>query len=208
MSYRLIGWQPFIDQLKQVRILNLTGSMGTGKTLFSVALGYHLLREGLVRSAAFNFPVSFGSAPSPRWNYSVIDEAGTLFDARDSFKKAELNKLTASLLFKLRKLGSYIVVPSFIETDRRFRVGLRMWRMWALRGLLWAYWWELGPEEMEERRPGINYWDGRLYFYKPSHFFGTYDTYFAPGRNLSYEFLRGLLLERDADVHERARKAI
>lgn len=206
--YRFLGFSSFFDQLKQVRILNLTGSMGTGKTLFSVALGYHLLREGLVKSAAFNFPVSFGSSPSPRWSYAVIDEAGTLFDARDSFKAKELNKLTASLLFKLRKLGSYIVVPSFIETDRRFRVGLRMWRVWAFGGRLWSYAWELGPEEQAERRPGINYWEGRLYFVNPAEFFGTYDTYFAPGRNLSFEFLSGLLMERDRGVHESARRSI
>lgn len=206
--YRIWGWKKFYEQLKQVRILNLTGSMGTGKTLFSVALGYHMLREGLVRSAAFNFPVSFSSAPTPRWSYAVLDEAGILFDARDSFKAKELNKLTASLLFKLRKLGSYVVVPSFIETDKRFRVGLRMWRMWSFGGLLWGYNWELGPEEAEERRPGINFWEGRVYFLNPREFYGTYDTYFAPGRNLSYEFLNGLLMDRDAGIHAAGRAKI
>lgn len=206
--YRLLGWSPFFEQLKQVRILNLTGAMGTGKTLFSVALGYHMLTQGLVRSAAFNFPVSFGAAPSPRWSYAVLDEAGTLFDARDSFKSKELNKLTASLLFKLRKLGSYVVVPSFIETDRRFRVGIRMWRMWQFGGTLWAYSWEIGPEDTEERRLGINYWEGRLYFVNPREFFGTYDTYFAPGRNLSYDFLSGLLMDRDSATHEAGRGKI
>lgn len=206
--YAFIGWQKFFDQLKQVRILNLIGPMGTGKTCLGVAIGYHLKRLGYVMTSAFNLPVSFGEHPQARWCYGLLDEAGLLFDARDSFKSRELNRLTGRLLFKLRKDGSYLAVPSFIEVDKRFREGVRIWRVSAFGSRLWFYHWELGPEEAEERRPGINFFEGTFTFVNPRHFFGAYDTYFAPGRSLSYEFLYHLLRENDRGVHDAARKAV
>ena len=191
--YYFLGWNKFFTQLKQARVLNLIGAMGTGKTLFSVALSWHLLRLGYVERAAMNFPCDISSAPTYRYCVSVLDEAALIFDARNAFKSKQLNKLLAALTFKLRKTGSYMLVPSFIDVDRRLRTGVRIYRKTAVNNRLWVYHWEFGPEEPEERRPGLNFFEGSLMLVNPQYFFGTYDTYFVPGPNLSLDFCGRLL---------------
>ena len=193
LRYYFRGFKNFMIALKKARILNLLGHMGTGKTLFATALGYHALRQGYVTRSAFNYPVAFGSAPVQRNCYAVLDEAGRVFDNRLSFKDSGLTKLVADLTYKLRKDGSFIVVPSFINVDKRLRDGVRMHRTWALGAYLWIYHWEIGEENVEERREGINYEEGVLWFFNPKAFFGVYDTYFQPSQNLSKAFLGGLL---------------
>lgn len=189
LPYYFLGASEFLDRLRTVRIMLLMGSLRSGKTLFSVAMGYHLLSNGNVCRAAFNFPVSFGDAPFPRWTYAVIDEAGVAFDKRESFKQQLANKFTRESTFRLGKLGSYLVIPTFLESDKRFRVGMRVWRVKKFADLLWLYTWELGPEAKEDRRLDINYWTGRLWFVNPRAFFGVYDTYFTPWPNLTLDFL-------------------
>lgn len=206
--YKFLNFGKFQEYLSMTRILNLTGSMGSGKTLLGVAMGYEFLRRGFVQRAAFNFPCSFGSAPAPRWSYNVYDEAGVVFDNRMAFKNRDLNEMSAGLTFGLRKAGSYFVVPSFLEVDKRFRTGMRMWRTLAIRNLFWFYVWEVGPEDMEEQKPGRNYWSSWFMFFNPAHFFNTYDTFFVPGRNLSIAFLKDLLREWEHDVPEDLRGVI
>ena len=190
--YSFLGFPKFIKHLRQARILLLSGAMGTGKTLLSVALGHHLLQGEYVSSAAYNFPVVHGGVPARRYCYAAIDEAGVFFDARVAWKKKELNELSAKLVAFLRKHGSYLVIPSYLTPDARFRKGLRMWRRSTITKYLWVYQWELGPEETEERRPGINFWEGQLVFFNPPYFYGQYDTYFEPWNELTFAFIKEL----------------
>lgn len=188
-KYGLIGWKPFYKHLKNTRLLWLAGQKGTGKSLLSVALSYRLLQERRVLKAAFNFPVSFGKSPSMRWCVSTIDEGGLAFDNRISYKDKELSSLLARSTALLRKRGSYMFVPSVNPPDKRLRDGLRLWRVRGTK-YLWIYYWELGPEDQQERRAGINYFEGRLFFVNPPAFYGVYDTYFEPEDNVTMAFIR------------------
>jgi hypothetical protein len=189
MRYAFLGFGRFVKYLRMVRLLLLMGSLRSGKTLMSVALGYEFLRRGYVANASFNFPVYFSGEPYPRWTYSVLDEAGIAFEDRTSFKDSAKNKLTAESTVRLGKLGSYLVIPSFLGADKRFRRGMRMWRKNQLGNYVWIYSWELGPEDKEEQRLNINYFVGTLWLLNPSFFFNSYCTYFFPWPNLSLDFL-------------------
>lgn len=192
--YRFIFFKKWFNMAKQTRIINLQGQMGSGKTLLSVALGYHFLREGYVERFSSNFPVGFAAEPMPRWSFNVMDEAGVFFDNRSAFKDKSLNQMTAGLTFGLRKAGSYLIFPSFLGADKRFRAGLRMWRTWSFGNRLWIYHWEVGEETTEERREGVNYWQGRLVLVGPSHFFNVYDTYYKPIANMTLDWARKLMV--------------
>lgn len=173
--------------------------MGTGKTLLAVAIADKLLSDGYVTRVCSNFPVDIAGPLQYRNSVALFDEAGTLFDSRQAFKDKALNALSAELTFALRKAGSYFVVPSFLDIDKRFRAGVRIWRTHAS-SWLWRYSWQLGPEEPEEQEPGLNFWSGALWLISPGKYWGRYDTYFVPGRNLSLAFLRQWLAARDGYV--------
>lgn len=188
--------------MRASRVILLQGDFGTGKTLLSVALGYHMLAERWVNQCAFNFPVSFGGAPGKYRTYTVIDEGGRLFDNRMAFKDKDLNRLSAEMTWNLRKTGSYVLMPSYLDVDRRFRRGLRIHRQFPVGDLLrpnllekhvWVYWWERGEEELELRREGVNYWSGKLLFLNPPAFFGSYDTYYQPSWELLQDFVRRIV---------------
>lgn len=196
-----IWWSSFYKQLKAARILQVAGAMGTGKTLLAVAIADKLLKDGYVSRVCSNFPVDVAGELSYRNSVALFDEAGTVFDSRQAFRDKSLNALSAELTFALRKAGSYFVVPSFLDVDKRFRVGVRVWRTHAS-SWLWRYAWQLGPEEPEEQQPGLNYWAGALWLLRPARYWGRYDTYFVPGRNLSIAFLQGWLAARSGYVPE------
>lgn len=193
------GWGAFQKSLRASRVVLLLGDFGTGKTLFSVALGYYLLLHQYVERAAFNFPCSFGSPPIKRRTYFVVDEGGRLFDNRTAYTNKELNQISADMTWDLRKEGSYVLMPSYLDTDKRFRKGLRVWRSFPPGDLLrpnffernfWVYVWERGEEEVELRQPGVNYWSGKLVLVRPGAFFGSYDTYFKPSMPLLRDFVK------------------
>lgn len=193
IKFGFLGANKFWKALKASRILNLSGSMGTGKTLLATALGYMSLWETRTIRVATNYPCVFSEAPEPYRTFAVLDEGALVFDSRLSYKDKNLSKILAQLTFDLRKSGSYLVVPSFITVDRRLRTGVRVWRTFAFSNLLWAYHWELGEENPSDRRPGVNYWDGSLWFFNPSYFFDTYSTHFVPGQELSLAFIRAFM---------------
>lgn len=209
-----LGWGAFMRQLKGARLAAVIGPMGTGKTLFSTAALLALYNDRRVLGVSTNYPCSYSTAPTLYRRAFALDEAGIVFDSRLSFKSEVLSSFLAMATFTLRKFGNYLFVPTFIETDKRLRAGLRVWRTWALGVRFWSYHWEMGPEEVEERRPGVNFFEGSLWLVNPAHFFGKYDTYFTPGRNLSMTFLsylvephaRRSLLEYIA-VHDAKREA-
>jgi hypothetical protein len=192
--YAFFGWSGFYRNWGDIRLLNITGHMGTGKTLLSVALGFELLRRGLVERFSSNFPCCLSKAPARRYCAAVLDEGAQLFDARDSYKNKALNELSRGITARLRKDGSYLMAPSFIDIDKRFRDGMRVWRVLKV-ARFWFYSWEYGPEEVEERRTGLNgnYDCGKLILFNPSHFFGWYDTWFWPSPDLSQAFVGELL---------------
>jgi hypothetical protein len=163
--------------------------MGTGKTLASVALSYHMLREYRVQAASFNFPVSFGVAPHYKHTVATVDEAGVFFDNRVSYKDKELSKTLAELSAFLRKRGSYVIAPSYITVDKRLRNGLRLYRIANIANIFWVYHYEEGPEDLMEQRPGINYHEGRLILVNPRFFFNVYDTYRQPTLEDTTQFI-------------------
>jgi hypothetical protein len=206
--YRWFNFRKFAENLRQTRLVNISGGMGTGKTLFAVAVGYEMLKRGYVNSVTSNFPVEFAAAPDAEKCFAIFDEASVVFDGRTSFKKTDLNDMSRDATVALRKKGSYMATPSFIEVDKRFRNGMRLWRTWSSKNRLWLYRWEIGPEEKEEQRKGQNYWDGWLALLNPAHFFGCYDTIYFPGRNLSMAWLERLLLPVEQDVPEHIRGVV
>ena len=166
-KYRFIGWGGFARSLRASRIVQLRGDFGTGKTLFSVAIAYHMRKLRWIRWASFNFPVRWrdSSAPGLKHSLSVIDEGGRLFDDRTAYRLKELNKLSSDLLYALRKRGSYVVIPSYVGIDKRFRNGLRVHRRWPegnerdpnpLKRNLWLFFWERGEEDSELQKKGVN----------------------------------------------------
>lgn len=188
--YKIIGWDKLLDSIRKTRIVFLSGDQGTGKTLFSVALGYHMALTGYVRSCAYNFPVSFSHAPEPRNEFIGCDEAGLLFDSRSSFKMAHVSAFMTASIFNLRKRGSYVVVPSFIDVDKRLRGGTRIYRTKTMfKNRLWIYTWERGEEDVSLQVRGRNFWTGVFALYNPAFFFGSYDTYYAPPLYHTIRFL-------------------
>jgi len=194
--YKFLGLPSFIREFMTTRILFISGHKGTGKTLLCVALGYEMMRTRYVVNSAFNFPVasSFGGVPSANQTYGAIDEAGVIFDARTAYKNKKASEFITESTTWLRKTGSFLVAPTYTPPDVRLRNGLRCWRVVAL-PFAWGYRWEMGPEAIEERNKE-NYKTGRFWLYRPSFFYGAYDTYFQPPPSLTYRFLESFL--RDA----------
>lgn len=201
--YRFIGFGRFMKQVSGTRLINMAGFMGTGKTLFSVALGFHMVRYNYVTRASFNLPISFGKAPHWYRSYNVLDEAGVLFENRN-YRDKELNEMSKAVLYALRKNGSYIVTPSYLDTDKRFRKGaLRMYRVFPLpnqNAPIWLFRWEVGPEEIEERNV-TNFKKGYLAFIRPAWFYNTYCTYYAPNVQLSRQFVTKCIKNEDLDEY-------
>lgn len=184
VTYSIYGWPKLLDSIRKSRIVFLSGDQGTGKTLFSVALGYHMKATGYVKYAAYNLPVSFSDYPHVRNDYIGVDEAGLLFDSRSSFKMNHISSFMTASIYNLRKRGSYIVAPSFVQVDKRLRDGTRIFRTGTIgKKLLWRYQWERGNEDAATRiegGPKPDYWTGRFWLVNPAYFYGVYDTYYAP----------------------------
>lgn len=192
VRYWFIGLNSFMKAARLCRIINLKGSMGTGKTLLSTILAYEFVSQGYVNQAAMNYPCCFSTAPAPKKCFNVMDEAALVFDERLTFRDKVLTKAAALLTYKLRKTGSYLLVPSFVGVDKRFRNGMRMHRFLAFGKFVWGFHWEYGEED-PMLRDGTNFFTGKLFLFNPGTAFGLYDTYFSPGPNLSKAFLSGFI---------------
>lgn len=185
-----INLRPFLSAFEGARMLNLTGMLRSGKTLFSVALAWHLKVHGMVTNTVFNFPCAFGDAFRERKNtYVVLDEAGRLFDNRTAYKDKDLNKILTESIWSLGKDGSYVAYPSFLDVDVKLRQSsVRCWRSWPKPPPpgekkfqpLWFYRWEFGEEEVEKRN-AQNFDSGFFWFFYPQAFWGAYDTWYQPG---------------------------
>lgn len=191
-DYKFIGWNRFWYRFKDARILLLSGFLGTGKTLTSVALGYHLLRYGVVDSVCYPFPCAWNSAPQPMATLCGLDEAGRVFDNRISYKDKTLSQMLADSTVFLRKHSSYLVASTYLDSDKRLRKGMRMRRLRTVGNLVWIFQWEMGPEDIDLRdRANHPDWDeGVLIFLRPSAFFGCYDTKYPPTQDELIEFFR------------------
>jgi hypothetical protein len=196
--YAFLGWREFYKHLRAWRLVFFRGAFGTGKTLLSVALAYHMIRLGKIASASFCFPVRWAAVPSPFNSFNVLDEAGRLFEDRTAYKDKALNHLSKEATWALRKDDSYLLLPSVIPVDRRLRRGVRIWRVWPpgeserpnwLQRSVWRYVWEAGSEDREIRQEGVDYWHGQLTLLNPGYFFGMYDTTYKPDFELLRDFI-------------------
>ena len=192
MPYKIFGFEKFMEQFINARLLFLKGQKGTGKTLFATALGYHLLKEAYAVNAAFNYPCSFAGYPAYNQTYGVVDEAGVFFDARSAYKDKDVTAFISEATTFLRKRGSFLVIPSYNPPDKRLRSGMRMFR-WKVTKRMWFYQWEIGPEEVNARTHGVDYFRGRLVLFNPQFFYGVYDTYFEPPELLTLRWIKDFL---------------
>jgi len=171
------GFDSFMSKFKEARALFVGGMKGTGKTLFSVALSYEMLRLRYVAFTAFNFPVCKALSFPPVKNQCIatIDEAGVFFDARFTYRDKVLSAFVTESTSFLRKDGSFMIIPSYSVPDVRLRSDMRIHRLRAL-PFSWFYRWESGEEDVTLRKPGVNFYTGTLVLFNPAKFFGTYDT--------------------------------
>lgn len=185
-----IGWDAFFTRLSESRICLISGPMGTGKTLMSVAITYELLKRRNIRSFTANFPCQLASPVHHRRHALIVDEAGVHFNSRLSYKDKSATLALTGLTAYLRKGENYVITPTYLSTDAMLRRGLRVWRTVKIPRIGWLYFWESGEEDTAARKLNDNYWRGRLILRRPSVLFGAYDTYFQPGPNLTAELIR------------------
>lgn len=185
----------FFRDFVNARQVYVMGNKGTGKTLFSVALGYHLLSNSWVSSVVSNFPCSLSSAVIPPLSscYLVLDEVGQYLDSRLSYRSKELTLLLAGATVNLRKTGNYLALPTFIEGDSRMRAGsIRVFRRRAVGSFLWLYQCDYGTEDTQDRRPGVNWFSYPLLLFFPSRYFALYDTSFVASGSLPYDLMQAV----------------
>lgn len=127
----------FLESFLSWRMAAISGRLGGGKTLLSVALADWMLRNGLIESVYANFPISMSLRPKDSVVNSLIilDEGWYFADARSSS-----TQFLGYGAF-LRKLNSYMLTPSVFSVDKRMRP-VEVWReldIWVLNAWLYRY---------------------------------------------------------------------
>lgn len=170
-----IGIDDFLDHMYQFRLCWVGGTLGSGKTLFSVALMDHMMRQGMVHGVVANFPTVFPTSMGPEdgtliGRGVIFDESWTHLDARNSAVN-ETKRYGAYA----RKIESYWLFPSVFPVDKRVRT-LTVYRDGTIPVLgWWIYRWmvELGHKLFDGG-------GGTFYMTNPSQYFGMYDTKYLP----------------------------
>lgn len=163
-----IGAALFFELLLQYRVLWARGRVGSGKTLLCAAITDYLINKtGDFRAVVCNIPHRF---PIPRDGtlfdtVCFLDEAHLFIDSRTfASNPKEYGGLA-------RKVRSVWLFPSVYPIDSRLRA-LWVERTWRLGNWLWAY----------EGAVDLGYAQEMFRFklWKPSKFFGLYDTAAIP----------------------------
>jgi len=170
----LVGADQFLATFSLVRVMWISGYMGTGKTLLGVALFHEMYKRKLITGVISNIPTTL---PLPDWEREFLmhagllfDEAGVQMDARTSMANSREYGAYA------RKLDYYLISPSVIPVDKRI-AHMRCERVFKLRyGIIpeiWIYRYTrtLGEDKIV--------W-GHFALIDPSQYFGMYDTDYIP----------------------------
>lgn len=165
----------FLEYLLLFRFVWVRGTLGSGKTLVSVAIMDHLFRLGMVKGVVSNFPTVFppyvGRDDGMVLDRGVIfDEAWTMLDARNSFVND-----TKSYGAFARKFRSYWIFPSVFQVDKRMRT-LIVQRSGTLpfqKGWVYRWWVDL---DYDNDFPI----EGWFVLWNPQRYFGMYDTGYVP----------------------------
>lgn len=165
-GFAVLNGNEFLENFIAWRLLALEGKLGSGKTLFSVALAKWLYDRGMVKGVFSNFPIDesyIPYVPSCINTAVLLDEAWSFADARDSVKGFK----GYGAMF--RKLGSYLVSPGIYGVDKRMKPVKceRVGDMWVIK--TWHYKWA------DVREQG-----GSFYFRGYESLFNRYDHRFIP----------------------------
>jgi hypothetical protein len=184
----------FFGILKKVRVLNVRGVYGSGKTLSCALIAREFVSLGLVNHIWANFPMRYAEMILPPLNDGVfiLDEAAEVLDAR----KFASNDTTSYLQY-MRKWHIYLLAPSVIALDSRLRAlsvqrVLGFPRFWAYR-----YFFEMGSNSDQ----------GWFVILHPESAFSMYDTSsetgvvqdggFADAMNLTIAIKRSAMIDWD-----------
>jgi len=193
------GFLTFVKKCLAYRLISIHGEQGRGKTLFSVAFAHYFLYWRYVDHLVTNFPSSLPSVSFPlngRNTLYLFDEAGRVFDNRSAYKDKNLNAQLSESIYSLRKRGSFVVYPSFLELDKKINDHSVRLTLSLMIPFFWRYIWEVGPTSPEERTR-YNSSSGSFWLINPAALYGCYDTYYAPSTGEVYSFARQLASYKD-----------
>jgi KaiC/GvpD/RAD55 family RecA-like ATPase len=151
------------------RVLNIRGHYGSGKTLLAVAMAYELWRKDYVGKIYANFPMAGRELEYIEGDLNfvmIIDETHVVLDARSFSKNA-----SSKWLKDIRKRNSILIAPSMTDVDVRFRK-VMVQRSLMIGNLAWLYRWQVDD--------GMGVHGNWFMIYKPSRYFGAYDTRYSP----------------------------
>jgi len=154
----------FLDRFSSVYTLYISGEKGSGKTLLAFALAKHLLDTNSAKGIWTNIPSRLPFRFEMTDTIFLLDEGAEFADARDSKDEDQgYHKY-------LRKLNSYLILPSVDAPDKRLR-GLEAYRIFALAGFDW---WVYGWRSINGGSRG---W---FVLSSPENYFHLYDTKAIP----------------------------
>jgi len=169
MRAKLLNIKEFLYHSTSYRVVNFTGSYGTGKTLISVALAFEYWRLGIIDNIYTNFPMSGRKQVYQKHDTKycmILDEAHQIVDSRSFAKNASEVWLDA-----LRKKEAILLLPAVIDVDKRFR-RLICQRSANLFNFIWIYRWLISD--------GIGRKEGSFFLVNPKYYFGSYSTKHTP----------------------------
>ena len=166
-----VGHRLFWSNFTDFYTCFIAGGLGKGKTLLAFALAHLLVWEGYVDRVFSNIPsLLTDQVSAPVVDACVIfDESWITLDSRE-WSGGQANTYGAFL----RKTNTYMVFPSRITIDKRFREFWvqRVFNAWVFGVPLWVYEWRLESGMTRER--------GRFGLWRPERYFGLYDTAARP----------------------------
>jgi len=165
MKAGFFNHREFIWYVTNYKTLNIRGRYGSGKTLLSVALAYELWKQNYIKHILASFPMNGMKNQLDGIDgdfVMLLDEAGLILDSREFGRNA-----SKEWLKDLRKRKIILVLPSVIDVDKRFRQVV-VQRIFMFGNIFWIYRYQVGD--------GLGVEDGWFGLWKPSWYFGTYDT--------------------------------
>ncbi len=177
----------FFSILAQVRTCWVAGDMGTGNTLFAVAVMDELLRRGAVQSVVSNVSTKLRGLDPKN---VLVEDVGFIVDNLWLCEAGEGGREATSSLYCVhaRQFNNYYVFPSIMEIDGRLSY-FSVWRAMCLRGIaafvisglfgkgnwyreIWNYDYEL--------KVGYEVKRGSLFLASPGQYFLKYDSLALP----------------------------
>lgn len=165
----LINAGSLISVIKSARIVEITGSLGAGKTSLAFRLGYELLNSGFCRILTSNVPNVWNTYPD-EWVIRdktkidcciILDEGGQFIKSRSDSEQ---------FIAGLRKINSVVISPSKSSLNRDFaEIKIELVQRHDVIGLpVWVYSWNTrGGKKKDEQK---------FYWVRPSEIFGVYST--------------------------------